>query len=107
MQWTWTDTLAVNRSAVPFDTTPFTFDSQVFLEVLLKGNGFPGEQTTPGAEAQSPLAAEGQMRLHSDFLVSRDPRTACFWQEMINQQAHMAASFKNVSSPRYIKESSS
>jgi hypothetical protein len=29
-------------SAVPFDSTPFTFDTQIFLEVLLKGTGFPG-----------------------------------------------------------------
>ena len=26
----------------PFDSTPFSFDSQVFLEVMLKGTLFPG-----------------------------------------------------------------
>lgn len=26
----------------PFDSTPFDFDSQVFLEVMLRGTGFPG-----------------------------------------------------------------
>lgn len=26
----------------PFDSTPGTFDSQVFVEVLLKGTSFPG-----------------------------------------------------------------
>lgn len=31
------DTLVAGHEAVPFDTTPFTFDTQVFLEVLLKG----------------------------------------------------------------------
>lgn len=34
--------------AVPFDTTPFTFDTQFFLEVLLKGVGFPGTGGNPG-----------------------------------------------------------
>ena len=32
--------------AVPFDSTPFTFDTQFFLEVLLKGIGLPGPGTT-------------------------------------------------------------
>lgn len=31
------DTLVPGHQAVPFDSTPFTFDSQFFLEVLLKG----------------------------------------------------------------------
>ena len=34
--------------AVPFDSTPFTFDTQVFLEVLLKGTGFPGTGNNSG-----------------------------------------------------------
>lgn len=37
-----------NISAVPFDSTPFEFDSQVFLEVLLKGTGFPGTKNNTG-----------------------------------------------------------
>ena len=36
------DHVAPDEKAVPFDTTPFTFDTQFFLEVLLKGIGFPG-----------------------------------------------------------------
>ena len=31
------DTLVAGHEAVPFDSTPFTFDTQIFLEVLLKG----------------------------------------------------------------------
>lgn len=33
---------------VPFDSTPFTFDTQIFLEVLLKGVGFPGSPNNTG-----------------------------------------------------------
>jgi cytochrome c peroxidase len=34
--------------AAPFDSTPFTFDSQFFVEVLLKGVGFPGTTNNTG-----------------------------------------------------------
>jgi len=34
--------------AAPFDSTPFTFDTQIFLEVLLKGVGFPGTDNNTG-----------------------------------------------------------
>jgi len=34
--------------AVPFDSTQNTFDTQVFLEVLLKGIGFPGSANNTG-----------------------------------------------------------
>ncbi|KZT40906.1 manganese peroxidase 2 [Sistotremastrum suecicum HHB10207 ss-3] len=83
--------------AVPFDSTPFTFDTQIFLEVLLKGTGVPG---TPGnlGESLSPLPAEGELRLLSDFALARDPRTACTWQGLINQQEKMAANFAEVMS---------
>lgn len=65
--------------AVPFDSTPFTFDTQIFLEVLLKGVGFPGTAGNVG-EAESPLPLSdgvnvGEMRLQSDFALARDPRT--------------------------------
>lgn len=64
----------------PFDSTVGTFDTQVFLEVLLKGSLFPGNGSQPG-EVKSPLA--GEMRLQSDFAISQDPRTACLWQLMV------------------------
>jgi len=34
------------------------------------------------------------MRLQSDFAVARDSRTACLWQEMINDQARLQTQFK-------------
>jgi len=84
--------------AAPFDSTPFTFDTQVFLEVLLKGVGFPGLPNNVG-EVSSPLPLgkgndTGEMRLQSDFALARDPRTTCFWQGFVNKQDFMAASFK-------------
>ncbi|TDL25715.1 manganese peroxidase 3 [Rickenella mellea] len=78
---------------VPFDTTPFTFDTQIFLEVLLKGVDFPGSPNNTG-EALSPLGAEGEMRLQSDFALARDRRTACAWQSMVDNQFLMMANFK-------------
>ncbi|OCH85297.1 manganese-dependent peroxidase precursor [Obba rivulosa] len=88
--------------AAPFDTTPFTFDTQIFLEVLLKGVGFPGTDDNVG-EVASPLPLgdtasggndTGMLRLQSDFVLARDERTACFWQSFVNQQEFMAQSFK-------------
>ncbi|KAJ7107985.1 manganese peroxidase [Mycena crocata] len=84
--------------AAPFDSTPFTFDTQIFLEVLLKGTGFPGTDNNTG-ELMSPLPLSsgndtGELRLQSDFALARDSRTACFWQGFVNQQELMAASFK-------------
>jgi len=84
--------------AAPFDTTPFTFDTQIFLEVLLKGVGFPGTPNNTG-EALSPLPIGsaknvGELRLQSDFLLARHPETACTWQGFINEQAKMMSAFK-------------
>ncbi|KAF8513083.1 manganese peroxidase precursor [Gautieria morchelliformis] len=75
--------------AAPFDSTPFTFDTQVFLEVLLKGVGFPGSPNNTG-EAESPLpvgsgANVGELRLQSDFSIAR----------FINEQDKMTNAFKN------------
>ncbi|PPQ95128.1 hypothetical protein CVT25_011671 [Psilocybe cyanescens] len=85
------DVIDVTIPGTPFDSTAQIFDSQVFLEVLLKGTLFPGNGSQPG-EVLSPLA--GEMRLQSDFVISQDPRTACFWQEMINNQQFMMSQFK-------------
>ena len=70
--------------AVPFDSTPFTFDTQVFLEVLLAGVGFPGTAGNVG-EVESPIPQSGEMRLQSDFALARDNRTACEWQSMVSE----------------------
>ena len=92
------DTLVPNHEAVPFDTTSFTFDSQFFLEVLLKGEGLPFNVSgnIPGAEVSSGLADENEIRLQSDFAIAHDPRTACFWQDMINNQNLMMNAFQQV-----------
>ncbi|PPQ72664.1 hypothetical protein CVT24_012642 [Panaeolus cyanescens] len=84
------DVIDTTIPGTPFDSTPFTFDTQVFLEVLLKGTQFPGVGNQPG-EVLSPLV--GEMRLQSDFVISRDPRTACLWQAMVDNQALMTSSF--------------
>lgn len=90
------DTLVPGHTAVPFDTTPFTFDPQIFLEVLLKGVGVPfGVNNTDGAEVDSPLPDEGEMRLQSDFVLSRDSRTACEWQSMVADQSLMMSNFQS------------
>ncbi|EMD32808.1 fungal class II heme-containing peroxidase [Gelatoporia subvermispora B] len=96
------DKVDTTLDAAPFDSTPFTFDTQIFLEVLLKGVGFPGTDNNTG-EVASPLPLgnivsggndTGEMRLQSDFALARDERTACFWQGFVNEQEFMAESFK-------------
>ncbi|TFK35742.1 manganese peroxidase [Crucibulum laeve] len=85
------DVVDVTIPGTPFDSTVGTFDTQVFLEVLLKGRLFPGNGSQPG-EVLSPLA--GEMRLQSDFVISQDARTACLWQSMVNDQTRMTTQFK-------------
>ncbi|KAJ6463150.1 manganese peroxidase [Mycena vitilis] len=92
------DKVDATIDAAPFDSTPFTFDTQVFLEVLLKGTGFPGTGNNTG-EVMSPLPISsgndtGEMRLQSDFAIARDERTACIWQGFVNEQELMVSSFK-------------
>ncbi|KIJ42646.1 class II peroxidase [Sphaerobolus stellatus SS14] len=84
-------------NAAPFDSTPFDFDTQIFVEVLLRGVGFPGTGGNQG-EAESPLPRTdeedvGELRLLSDQTFARDSRTACTWQGFVNQQAKMASAF--------------
>ncbi|KAF8200260.1 manganese peroxidase 1 [Pholiota molesta] len=85
------DVVDVTIPGTPFDSTAGTFDTQVFLEVLLKGTAFPGNGSQAG-EVLSPLA--GEMRLQSDFRISQDPRTACLWQAMVDDQTRMQTQFK-------------
>ena len=75
----------------PFDSTPFTFDTQFFVETQLRGTLFPGADGANQGEVESPLA--GEMRLQSDSELARDSRTACLWQANVNNQAHMMSSF--------------
>ena len=54
----------------PFDSTFSSFDSQVFIEVQLRGTLFPGTGGNQG-EVESPL--RGEIRLQSDHDVSPSP----------------------------------
>ncbi|KAI0263833.1 manganese peroxidase isozyme precursor [Gloeopeniophorella convolvens] len=77
----------------PFDSTPSQFDSQFFVETLLKGVLFPGNGSNVG-EAESPLP--GEFRLQSDFAIARDPRSACEWQSLITDHSSMVSRFESV-----------
>ncbi|KAJ3528950.1 hypothetical protein NM688_g7924 [Phlebia brevispora] len=77
-------------AGAPFDSTPYTFDSQVFVEVQLQGILWPGTANNEG-EVLSPL--EGEVRLQSDHDLARDPRTACSWQSFVNNQTKMQTEF--------------
>ncbi|KAF8527742.1 hypothetical protein JB92DRAFT_3209976 [Gautieria morchelliformis] len=37
----------------------------------------------------------GEMRLQSDFLIARDPCTACTWQGFVNEQDKMSTAFRD------------
>ena len=86
------DHVDTTKKHIPLDSTPNQFDTQFFLEVLLKGKGFPANGSGNPFESSSALYAEGEMRLQSDFALSRDSRTACTWQEMISKH-HIFPSF--------------
>ncbi|KAI0757808.1 manganese peroxidase isozyme precursor [Daedaleopsis nitida] len=77
----------------PFDSTPEVFDSQFFVETLLKGTAFPGNGSNVG-ELVSPLG--GEFRLFSDANIARDARTACEWQSFITDHASMVTKFERV-----------
>ncbi|KAI0705199.1 melanin-decolorizing enzyme [Cytidiella melzeri] len=75
----------------PFDSTPEVFDTQVFVEVQLRGTLFPGTGGNQG-EVESPL--RGEIRLQSDHDLARDSRTACEWQSFVNNQVKLQTAFK-------------
>jgi len=74
----------------PFDSTPFIWDNQVFLEVLLTNN--PGGPITIGGNLQQ----SGVFRLASDALFARDSRTACFWQQFVGNHDVFINQFEQV-----------
>ncbi|KAJ7161018.1 manganese peroxidase 2 [Mycena filopes] len=74
----------------PFDSTPDLFDTQVFIEVQLRGTQFPGSQPGQG-EVMSAVA--GELRLQSDHLMARDSATSCAWQSFAGNQAGMQSAF--------------
>ncbi|THH17334.1 hypothetical protein EW146_g3451 [Bondarzewia mesenterica] len=77
---------------LPFDSTPSTFDTQFFIETLLKGTMLPGSDGKNLGQEESPFG--GEIRITSDFLLARDNRTACHWQGMVKNQSKMQSSFK-------------
>ncbi|KAJ7220720.1 manganese peroxidase 3 [Mycena pura] len=80
--------------STPFDSTPGIFDTQVFIEVQLRGTLFPGRGANQG-EVESAL--EGEIRLQSDAARTdrwTDSRTACTWQSFATNQAAMQSKFK-------------
>ncbi|KAJ6563317.1 putative versatile peroxidase [Mycena vulgaris] len=85
------DKVDVTIPGTPFDSTPGVFDTQLFIEVQLRGTLFPGTGGNPG-EVESPL--EGVIRLNTDQSLARDSRTACTWQSFANNQAKMQTEFK-------------
>ncbi|KAJ6551901.1 Mn peroxidase MNP5 [Mycena capillaripes] len=74
----------------PFDSTPAIFDTQLFIEVQLRGTQFPGHQPGQG-EVMSAVA--GELRLQSDHLLARDSATSCDWQSLAGNQAAMGSAF--------------
>ncbi|KAK0473003.1 manganese peroxidase 1 [Armillaria novae-zelandiae] len=86
------DKVDVTIPGTPFDSTPGIFDTQIFIEVQLRGTQFPGTGGNQG-EVLSPLP--GEMRLQSDHTLARDSRTDCLWQSFANNQALMQSEFKS------------
>lgn len=84
------DTVDPTIPGTPFDSTPSVFDTQIFIEVLLTGTLFPG---TTGNQGEVESAINGTMRLQSDFLLARDSRTACFWQDLASDHGLLENEF--------------
>ncbi|KAF8578976.1 class II peroxidase [Ramaria rubella] len=82
----------------PFDSTPYAFDTQIHLEMLLREREYLGS-TNSTRDVASPLPfasgdLSGVLRLRSDYAIARDARTACQWQGFINKQTEMTRAFK-------------
>jgi cytochrome c peroxidase len=84
------DTVDPTIPGTPFDSTPSVFDTNIFIQVLLKGFLFPG---TSGNQGEVMSAIQGTLRLQSDDLIARDSRTACFWQDLATNQVSMKDQF--------------
>ncbi|KAK7063367.1 peroxidase [Favolaschia claudopus] len=84
------DTIDPTIPGTPFDSTPSVFDTQVFIEVQLRGTLFPGSEPGQG-EVQS--AVHGEMRLQSDHLMARDPETNCAWQSFAGNLPAVQSAF--------------
>jgi len=74
----------------PFDSTPEIFDSQIFVEVQLRGTLFTG---SGGNQGEVESAVQGTLRLQSDHNLARDSATSCDWQSFVNNQAQLQSVF--------------
>ncbi|KAJ6450104.1 putative versatile peroxidase [Mycena sanguinolenta] len=86
------DTVDPTIPGTPFDSTPSVFDTQIFIEVQLRGTMFPGSD--PG-EGEVESAVAGEMRLQSDHLMARDSTTSCAWQSFAGNLARTQSAFKS------------
>jgi cytochrome c peroxidase len=84
------DTVDPTIPGTPFDSTPSVFDTQIFIDVQLRGTLFPGATDHQG-EVMSAIA--GTIRLQSDHNFARDSATSCFWQALATDQAAMQSQF--------------
>jgi len=84
------DTIIPDLQGVPFDSTPSVFDTQIFLEVQLRGTIFTGEG---GNQGEVETAIEGTTRLQSDSNFARSTPTDCIWQSFVNNQEQMQTEF--------------
>jgi len=84
------DDVVPNQEGIPFDETPSVFDTQIFVDVQLRGTISPGGDITQGEVETS---VPGTVRLQSDHLLARDSATNCAWQSFVNNQAKMASAF--------------
>ncbi|KAF8910802.1 manganese peroxidase 1 precursor [Mucidula mucida] len=75
----------------PFDSTPNIFDSQVFIEVQMRGTLFPG---TAGNQGEVESAIAGELRLQSDNDFARDNQTSCEWQSFMTDHTKLQNDFK-------------
>lgn len=80
-----TDPSLTGANTGQLDTTPAKFDTEFFLETLLKGVGYPGNGSNAINEVESPLPKQNVVRLESDFALAHDNRTACTWQGYISE----------------------
>ncbi|KDR69116.1 hypothetical protein GALMADRAFT_77799, partial [Galerina marginata CBS 339.88] len=76
----------------PLDSTPRVFDTQIFIETLLKGTRLAG---TEGSDREAESALQGELRLRSDEQLARDPATSCFWQALAADQTLMENQFQS------------
>jgi cytochrome c peroxidase len=84
------DTVDPTIEGVPFDSTPSVFDTQIFIEVQLRGTLFPG---TGGNQGEVESAIQGTLRLQSDSDFARDSATNCIWQSFVNNPTQMKDQF--------------